>query len=138
MTLRVLYKLIRKIQKSHGDSALKHGKLTVKQLAKHNRGMNSIEITDDNIKGFERHAKKYGVDFALKKSDSKVPPTWVVFFKAQDTDAINAAFADFTRSMMKRVRDKPSVIVELGKFKEMVKNAVLNPVKNKERSNLER
>jgi len=138
MSLQVLYKLIRKAQKSHNIGSLKRGKQTVKQLAKHNRGLTSIEITDDNIKGFERYAKKYGVDFALTKDGSKEPPAWFVFFKAQDTDAINAAFNDFTRSMMKRSKGKPSVIAELGKFKEMVKNTVLNTVKNKERSGMER
>jgi len=138
MTMRVLYKMIRKFQKSHGGGSLKHGKQTVKQLAKQNRGMSSIEITDDNIKGFERHAKKYGVDFALKKAGSKEPPTWVVFFKAQDTDAITAAFGDFTRSMMTKAKGKPSVIAELAKFAEIVKSAVLNTVKNKERDDLGR
>jgi len=138
MTLLVLYKLARKFQKSHKGDGLKHGRQTLKQLANQNRGISNIEITDDNIKGFERFAKKYGVDFALKKDGSKQPPTWFVFFKAQDTDAINAAFGDFTRSMMKRAKGKPSVIAELAKFKDLVKSTVLNAVKNKERSNMER
>ena len=100
--------------------------------------MSNIEITDGNIKGFERYAKKYGVDFALKRANSKKPPTWYVFFKGQDTDAINAAFGDFTRNMMKKAKGRPSVIAELAKFKEIVKNTVLNTVKNKERGNMER
>jgi len=136
MTLRLLYKLVCKVKKSHGD--LKHGKQTVKQLARQNKGMSNIEITDDNIKGFERYARKYGVDFALKKDSSSFPPTWFVFFKAQDADAINAAFGEFTKNMMKRAKGAPSVIAELSKFKEIIKNAVLNTVKNKEKSNLER
>ena len=138
MTLTVLYKSVRKFLKSRNGNNLKHGKQTVKQLAKQSKGMSNIEITDDNIKGFERYAKKYGVDFALKKAGSKEPPTWFVFFKAHDTDAINAAFGDFTRSMMKRAKGRPSIIAELAKFKELVKNTVLNTVKNKERSNMER
>ena len=138
MTLRLLYKMIRKFQKSHGVGSLKHGKQTVRQLAKQNKGMSSIEITDDNIKGFERHAKKYGVDFALKKSNAKEPPVWVVFFKAQDTDAITAAFGDFTKSMMTKAKGKPSVVAQLAKLAELVKSAVLNTVKNKEREDLGR
>jgi len=136
MTLKLLYKLVCKVKKSHGN--LKHGKQTVKQLARQNKGMANIEITDDNIKGFERYARKYGVDFALKKDSSSIPPTWFVFFKAQDADAINAAFGEFTKSMMKRAKGAPSVIAELAKFKEIIKSAVQNIVKNKEKSNLER
>ena len=136
MTLKLLYKLVKKYLNSRKE--LKHGKQSLKQLARHNRGMTNIEITDDNIKGFERYARKYKVDFALKKDSSKFPPTWFVFFKAQDTDAINAAFGEFTKKMMKRTKGVPSVIAELAKFKELVKNTVLNAVKNKEKSGLER
>ena len=130
--------MIRKIVKAARGRKIKHGKQSMKQLARQNRGMTNIEITDDNIKGFERFARKYGVDFALKKDGTQHPPTWYVFFKAQDADAINAAFKEFTTKMMKRSKGAPSVVADLGKFKELVKNAVLNAVKNKERSGLER
>ena len=43
------------------------GKQSVKQLVGQNQGVSNIEITDKNIKDFERIARKYGVDFALKK-----------------------------------------------------------------------
>ena len=44
-----------------------HGKQTLKQLMKQNTGVSNIEITKDNIKAFQSTAKKYGIDFALKK-----------------------------------------------------------------------
>ena len=44
------------------------GKQTLKQLMRHGTGVSNIEITDANIKAFESTAKKYGIDFALKKS----------------------------------------------------------------------
>ena len=34
---------------------------------KQNTGVSNIEITKDNIKAFQSTAKKYGIDFALKK-----------------------------------------------------------------------
>lgn len=37
---------------------------------KHGAGVSNIEITDQNIKAFSATAKKYGIDFALKK----IPP----------------------------------------------------------------
>lgn len=55
------------------------GKQTVKQLIGQNQGVSNIEITDSNIKSFERVARKYGVDFAVKKDRSVSPPKYLVF-----------------------------------------------------------
>ena len=49
----------------------KHGKQTLKQLMRHGTGVSNIEITDANIKAFSQTAKKYGIDFALKKADDR-------------------------------------------------------------------
>lgn len=64
-----------------------HGKQTLKQLAKQNAGLSNIEITNRNIKSFEPYARKYGIDFALKKDVSLTPPKWLVFFKGRDADS---------------------------------------------------
>ena len=39
----------------------------MRQLMKQNAGVSNIEITDSNIKAFESTAKKYNIDFSLKK-----------------------------------------------------------------------
>ena len=57
----------------------KQEKVTVKELAKQNAGMVNIEITNKNIKSFERYARKYGINYALKKDKSKEPPVYLVF-----------------------------------------------------------
>ena len=108
------------------------GKQSVKDLAKQNQGMTNIEITDKNIKSFQQSARKYGVDFAIKKDKSVTPPKYLVFFKGRDADAITAAFTDFTAKMMKK-SERPSVLSQLKKFTELVKNAVPSKVKNKDR-----
>ncbi|MFR3727787.1 PcfB family protein [Lacrimispora sp.] len=107
-----------------------HGKQTVKQLAEQNQGMSNIEVTDKNIKSFERVAKKYGVDFAIKKDKSVTPPKYLVFFKARDADALTAAFTEFTAKTVRKA-EKPSVLVQLKKFTELVKNTVTDKVKNR-------
>ena len=43
------------------------GKQTVKHLVGQNQGVANIEISDKNIKDFDRVARKYGVDYAVKK-----------------------------------------------------------------------
>ena len=93
------------------------GKQTVKQLVGQDQGVANIEITDRNIKDFERIARKYGVDFALKKDRTGEIPKYLVFFKARDGDALTAAFKEYT-AKTDRKREHPSVIQKLRKFKE--------------------
>ena len=66
------------------------GKQSLKQLMKQNAGVSNIEITEGNIKAFESTAKKYGIDFALKKDTTESPPRYLVFFKGRDADVLTA------------------------------------------------
>ena len=66
-----------------------HGKTSVKKLVGEGVGVSSIEVTDGNIKSFERVARKYNVDFAVKKDKTTDPPKYVVFFKGRDADAVS-------------------------------------------------
>jgi len=112
------------------EPAIPRGKQSVKNLAKQDQGLSNIEVTDKNIKSFERVAKKYGVDFAIKKDKSVSPPKYLVFFKGRDADAITSAFTEFTaKTMRKAVR--PSVLAQLKKFTELVKNTITDRVKSK-------
>ena len=43
------------------------GKQSVKKLIGQNQGVSSIELADGSIRDFEHVARKYGVDFAIKK-----------------------------------------------------------------------
>lgn len=47
-------------QKHQYSKANPHGKMTVKQLAAKDKGLQSIEVTDQNIGSFNRIARKYG------------------------------------------------------------------------------
>lgn len=85
------------------------GKQTVKELVGQNAGVSNIEVSEHNIKGFDRVARKYGVDYAIKKDKSGEKPKYLVFFKARDADALTAAFTEFT-SKKERNRNKPSVL----------------------------
>ena len=79
------------------------GKQSLKQLMKQNAGVSNIEITKDNIKAFESTAKKYGIDFALKKDTTETPPRYLVFFKGRDADALTAAFKEFSAKKLTQV-----------------------------------
>jgi hypothetical protein len=92
----------KRLQKARAAPEKPTGKQTVKQLIGQNQGVSNIEITDSNIKSFERVARKYGVDFAVKKDRSVSPPKYLVFFKGRDADALTAAFREYTAKEVKR------------------------------------
>ena len=111
-----------------------HGKQTLKQLMKQNTGVSNIEITKDNIKAFQSTAKKYGIDFALKKDATETPPRYLVFFKGRDADALTAAFKEFSAKKLTQDK-KPSIRKALAAFREKAKelNASRQQTKHKDR-----
>ena len=96
-----------------------HGKQSLKKLAQQNVQLSNIEITDNNIKAFEKVAKKYGIDFSLKRDKSVDPPRYFVFFKARDVDVMTAAFREYAGVELKKKQvKKPSVRKKLQKSVE--------------------
>ncbi len=110
-----------------------HGKQTLRQLMKQNTGVSNIEITDGNIKAFESTAKKYGIDYALKKDTTEQPPRYLVFFKGRDADVLTAAFKEFSTKKLTQ-EQRPSIRKALAAFRDKAKqlNASRQRVKNKE------
>ena len=108
-----------------------HGKQSVKQLARQNQGLTNIEITDKNIKDFDRVARKYGVDYALKKDKTVTPPKYLVFFKAKDADALTAAFKEYTAATVKRQNKEP-IVQKIKSIADRIKTLPAK-VKNKDR-----
>ena len=131
VTADVLKNMLRKYlsgQKQKGKNPYKVGKQSYKELKSQGSGLSNIEITDGNIKSFERVAKKYRLDFALKKDSSTKPPTYYVFFKGQDTEMMNLAFKKYLCVQMNK-KDKPSIMEKLMHFKDAVSKG-----KNRERA----
>ena len=121
----------KKAEKAREGPVKPCGKQSVKQLIGQNQGVSNIEITDKNIKDFERIARKYGVDFALKKDKTGEIPKYLVFFKASDGDALTAAFKEYT-AKTDRKKEKPSVIQKLRTFKEQAASIDTPKVRKKE------
>lgn len=106
-----------------------HGKQTIQELIGQNQGVSSIDIQNTNIRDFEKIANKYGVDYAITRDKSVTPPKYMVFFKARDADALTAAFAEYSNQRLK-AKDKPSVLKQLNKLKELVVS-IPSKVRNK-------
>ena len=127
LTAQLLQKSIKfmlsQAKKQLDKQAAPQGRQTLKQLAKQNAGLSSIEITEGNIKAFEHTAKKYGIDFALKKDTTETPPRYLVFFKGRDADALTAAFKEFSAKKLTR-EQKPSIRKALAAFREKAKELI--------------
>lgn len=136
LTADMLKWAIRQYLAQFRNPTIHHGKQTVKQLVRQGDGVQNIEITDKNIKSFEQVARKYGVDFALKKDPAN--GRYLVFFKARDADALNAAFAEYTAKTVNRGKRKPSLLAALSHFKEVFKNNTRDAEKHREKGGMER
>ena len=129
LTAETLKKAIQMyLEYQKGKTQNNHGKISVKKLVGQNAGVSSIEVTDNNIKQFEKVAKKYSVDFSIKKDKTVDPPKYMVFFKGRDADVISQAFKEFVK-VNEKVKQRESVKQKLQK---LVKVVAQN--KNKERS----
>ena len=132
---QAMKKVLADMEKHKNDPQLRHGKQTLRQLMKHNTGVSNIEITDQNIKAFSATAKKYGIDFALKKDTTGEIPRDLVFFKGRDADAVTAAFREFSAKTLAKEK-KPSIRRRLTKAKEQAKRQELErgeKIKNRDR-----
>ena len=92
------------------------GRQSVKKLVGQNQGVSNVELSSEDIKAFERVARKYGVDYAVKKVKGDAP-RFLIFFKARDADALNAALSEYTEQKMRgkehdRLREKLRAPIE--------------------------
>ena len=136
LTAEMLQKAMKEVlsqgKKEVDKQAIPHGKQTLRQLMKQNAGVSNIEITDGNIKAFESTAKKYGIDYALKKDATETPPRYLVFFKGRDADVLTAAFKEFSARKLTQ-EQRPSIRKVLAAFRDKAKQLNTNrqKVKNK-------
>ncbi len=84
------------------------GKTSLRKMMKEGSELSNIEISDENIKSFEKIARKYSMQFSLMKDKSHDPPRYLVFFKARDVNVMQAAFREYTGATLNR-KTRPSI-----------------------------
>lgn len=114
----------------------KVGRNTMKRLAGRDGGMNTIEVSG-RIRSFERYARKHQIRYHIEKEVGVDPPRWTVYFKANQADALTAAFKEYTKKDLSR-ESRPSMLAKLHKFKELAQALGKDRVKNKEHGGPER
>lgn len=110
-----------KAQKARDGPVKPCGKQSVKELIGQNQGVSNVEVTDPSIRQFDRVARKYGVDYAIKRDRDGDPPRFLIFFKSRDADAITAAFTEYNQQKVKKA-SRPSVLQKLAQFKDTVRD----------------
>jgi hypothetical protein len=131
LTASVLQKAMKMYLEHQKHKEPSHGKIPVKKLVGQGAGAKSIEVTDDNVKAFERVAR----DFAVKRDKTTEPPKYLVFFKGKDADVIAHAFKEFVKVNEKK-QQRPSLRQKLKGLQKMIaqnKNRERSREKNKDR-----
>ena len=114
----------------------KVGRNSMKRLTYKDPGANTIEVSG-RIRSFERYARKHQVRYHIEKELGTDPPKWTVYFKANQADALTAAFKEYTKKDLTR-STRPSLLIQLHKFKELAQSLGRDRVKNKEHGGPER
>ena len=121
LTGRVLCKAFQKFlaqaEKQRRASLTPHGRQSVKQLMGHAGQSNSIQLKGD-ARLFDRIARKFNVDYAFHKVG---PKDYLLFFKAGQANAITAAFSEYTKRVIARQKDRPSILGQLRQFGAHIK-----------------
>ncbi len=120
-------------KKQQKTEVIKRGKQSIKSMLDRGCELSNIEITDNNIHSFERVARKYGIDYSLKRDKSETPPKYLVFFRAKDADVMTAAFKEYTGVTLQKSK-KASIRKRLKKaIEKAAKHRELEKTRQKDR-----
>lgn len=121
LTSRQLIRILNKVyhdMMSQQEKSPK-GRQSVKKLLQQNQGAAASEVDQRGIREFEQLARKYGIVYAVRKNKSVDPPRYTVFVRAKDGEALGALCNEYQARVMNR-NEKPSVLAQLNKFKNLV------------------
>ena len=133
--IKMLAEMDKKKQRGKGEKSQckKTGRQSIKSLQKSGAQITNIVVTDNNIKSFDRVARKYGIDYSLKKVEQEGKSEYLVFFKAKDVDVMTAAFKEYTGVSLKK-EQRQSIRKKLEQAKERVaKHREITKEKTKDR-----
>ncbi len=134
LTANVLAKAIKMFlddQKRRANAPV-HGRQTFRQLMEQNAGATSIEVDSSNIRAFDRVARRYNIDYAVRRDRTSDPPKYFVFFKARDQDTMTMAFREFVARNERR-QNRPSFRQTLKKFVDLSMNLAKNMERERNR-----
>ena len=103
--------------KAPPEALTPQGRQSVKKLMNHYGGKSAMPYVGAP-KDFDRIAKEFHVDYAFHKVS---PGHYLLFFKANQADAITAAFQKYSAKVLNKEQDKASILGQLRKFTEQIR-----------------
>lgn len=115
--------------------SVKKGKIRFDQLSEQSNGkLESIEITQNNIKDFKETARKYNIDYSLKRDRSSDPPLYHVFFATDNTENFKRAFTEYASEVKDKKIDKDNKLsIPREQIKELSVKVAEQPKKVKQK-----
>ena len=121
--LRKEGKSLEKYLKDHGSE------VKLKDLVKKGQ-LEEVQVKDTELKQLRKELNRCGVKFSVMKD--KETGNHSVFFQARDLKVMENAFKRTLAKVSEKSKDKPSIISQIRKFREMAKNTISkDKVKNK-------
>lgn len=135
LTARGLAYALGEAAKKIRKSQTPQGKQTVKQLLRHGGEASAIDLPG-RAKDFDRVARRWGVDYAIKRVEKG---KYLLFFKAKQADTITGCFSEYSRRMMNHGRDRHVPLREqLKRAQELVRDQPRQKERTKEAEREER
>ena len=109
--IKLLTEMNKKKQRGKGEKSQcrKTGKQSIKSLQKSGAQITNIVVTDNNIKSFDRVARKWNVDYAFYQTE---PGKYLLFFKSGQADAMTACFSEYSRKVLDKAKSRQPTIPE--------------------------
>ena len=104
-TTKITSEMLQEILSNYLTEKMPHGKISYGKLSERGK-LESIEVTENNIGDFLSTARKYDIDYALKRDSSTAPPTYHVFFSSGNSENFRKAFAEYAGKMNEKLSDK--------------------------------
>ncbi|WP_346026724.1 PcfB family protein [Beduinella massiliensis] len=98
----VLGAAARKIRKAQRAAQTPQGKQSVRKLMGQVGDTSGMELPGDT-RLFDRVARRWGVDYAIRPVDKG---KYLLLFKARQADAVTGCFAEYSRRMLNRSKDR--------------------------------
>lgn len=100
---KVTKEVLKELMRDFLKNSKPHGQKRYGTIAKQGK-LESIEITQNNIGDFLKTAKKYDIDYALKRDSQTEPPTYHIFFTAASADTFKRAFNEYVSDVSSRIK----------------------------------
>ena len=107
--VEITSKVIRALIKNYLQASEKqtYGKQNLRKLNRKGNTLDSIPVTNADLKGLQRELRNYGVDYSARKSISE-KDTYELYFKGTDITQIQSALKNYAAKSLQQ-RERPTM-----------------------------